>query len=140
MPRARGAERALDVAALGGVPCVRARCLEGRPRLVVPAELREQRPAHELRVRLRQGVDVGAGIVEQREPGCRAVGAGDGERAVHPHDRVRAMRLEVAESDGPIVFMRWVTRIEPDGAGTRITQALEYQVKTALWAGSSISS
>jgi len=41
----------------------------------------------------------------------------------------RAVGLEVAESDWPIHFMRWVTRIEPDGEGTRITQELEYAVK-----------
>src|SRR5580700_2283164 len=40
----------------------------------------------------------------------------------------RALGLEVAESDWPIHFMRWVTRVEPRGAGTRITQELEYQV------------
>jgi Polyketide cyclase / dehydrase and lipid transport len=41
----------------------------------------------------------------------------------------RALGLEVAESDWPIHFMRWITRVEPSGDGTRITQALEYQVK-----------
>ena len=40
-----------------------------------------------------------------------------------------AVGLEVAESDWPIHFMRWVTRIEPDGDGTRIRQDLEYKVK-----------
>lgn len=41
----------------------------------------------------------------------------------------RAVGLEVVESDWPIVFMRWTTRVEPDPAGARITQDLEYQVK-----------
>jgi hypothetical protein len=41
----------------------------------------------------------------------------------------RALGLEVAESTWPIHFMRWVTHIEPDGSGTRITQDLEYKVK-----------
>lgn len=41
----------------------------------------------------------------------------------------KALGLEVAESDWPIHFMRWVTRIEPHERGTKITQALEYQVK-----------
>jgi hypothetical protein len=50
------------------------------------------------------------------------------ERVTHWEDG-RAVGLEVAESDWPIHFMRWVTRLEPSGAGTRITQALEYQVK-----------
>lgn len=40
-----------------------------------------------------------------------------------------ALGLEVIESDWPIHFMRWVTRVELSGTGTRITQALEYQVK-----------
>jgi hypothetical protein len=50
------------------------------------------------------------------------------ERVTHWEDG-RALGLEVAESDWPIHFMRWVTRLEPSGAGTRITQALEYEVK-----------
>jgi hypothetical protein len=41
----------------------------------------------------------------------------------------RAIGLEVAQSDWPIRFMKWVTRIEPAGGGTRIAQQLEYQVK-----------
>ena len=41
----------------------------------------------------------------------------------------RALGLEVAESDWPIHFMRWVTRLEPIGQTTRITQDLEYKVK-----------
>jgi hypothetical protein len=41
----------------------------------------------------------------------------------------RAVGLEVAESDWPIHFMRWVTRIEPAEGGCRITQELEYRVK-----------
>ena len=41
----------------------------------------------------------------------------------------RALGLEVAQSDWPIHFMRWVTRIEPRGEGTRISQELEYRVK-----------
>jgi hypothetical protein len=41
----------------------------------------------------------------------------------------RAVGLEVAESDWPIHFMRWVTRIEPIDGGTRLTQSLEYRVK-----------
>src|SRR5262249_10051939 len=41
----------------------------------------------------------------------------------------RALGLEVAESDWPIHFMRWVTRVEAADGGTRITQELEYRVK-----------
>ena len=50
------------------------------------------------------------------------------ERVTHWEDG-RAVGLEVAESDWPIHFMRWVTRVEPRGTGTQITQSLEYQVK-----------
>lgn len=50
------------------------------------------------------------------------------ERVTHWEDG-RAVGLELAEHDWPVTFMRWVTRIEPDAKGTRITQALEYQVK-----------
>jgi ligand-binding SRPBCC domain-containing protein len=50
------------------------------------------------------------------------------ERVTHWEDGL-AVGLEVAESDWPIHFMRWVTRIEPAGATTRITQSLEYKVK-----------
>jgi hypothetical protein len=50
------------------------------------------------------------------------------ERVTHWEDG-RAVGLEVAESDWPIQFMRWVTRVESQGAATRITQKLEYQVK-----------
>lgn len=44
----------------------------------------------------------------------------------------RALGLEVAESDWPIRYMRWVTRVEADGDGARITQELEYEVKFGL--------
>jgi carbon monoxide dehydrogenase subunit G len=44
-------------------------------------------------------------------------------------EEARALGLEVAESDWPIHFMRWVTRLEGHGETTRITQDLEYEVK-----------
>ena len=50
------------------------------------------------------------------------------ERVTHWEDG-RAVGLEVTESDWPIHFMRWVTRLEPTSGGTRITQSLEYAVK-----------
>src|SRR5262245_44506537 len=50
------------------------------------------------------------------------------ERVTHWEDG-RALGLEVAESDWPIRFMHWVTRLEPTGDTTRITQQMEYQVK-----------
>jgi hypothetical protein len=50
------------------------------------------------------------------------------ERVTH-WEEGRAVGLELESHDWPVDFMRWVTRIEPDARGTRITQALEYQVK-----------
>jgi hypothetical protein len=50
------------------------------------------------------------------------------ERVTHWEDG-RALGLEVAESDWPIHFMRWITRVEPRSGGSRITQELEYRVK-----------
>ncbi len=50
------------------------------------------------------------------------------ERVTH-WEEGRAVGLEIAESDWPIRFMRWVTRVKPDGSGTRIEQDLEYRVK-----------
>jgi hypothetical protein len=50
------------------------------------------------------------------------------ERVTHWEDG-RAVGLEVAESDWPIRFMRWVTHIEPKGDGSLIKQELEYAVK-----------
>jgi hypothetical protein len=50
------------------------------------------------------------------------------ERVTHWEDG-RTVGLEVAESDWPIHFMRWVTHVESQGTETRISQDLEYQVK-----------
>jgi ligand-binding SRPBCC domain-containing protein len=70
-----------------------------------------------------QRAGVGATRACDLKPNGRVV-----ERVTHWEDG-RAVGLEVAESDWPIHFMRWVTRLEPDGGGTRIKQELEYQVK-----------
>jgi hypothetical protein len=50
------------------------------------------------------------------------------ERVTH-WEEGRALGLEVVESNWPIHFMRWVTRIESHDGGTRLTQSLEYSVK-----------
>ena len=50
------------------------------------------------------------------------------ERVTH-WEEGKAVGLEVAESDWPIRFMRWVTRIEASADGSLITQKLEYTVK-----------
>jgi hypothetical protein len=63
------------------------------------------------------------------ERACELVPRGRVVERVTHWDDGRAVGLEVAESDWPIHFMRWVTRIEPAGSSTRITQSLEYKVK-----------
>lgn len=50
------------------------------------------------------------------------------ERVTH-WEEGRAVGLELESHDWPVDFMRWVTRIEPHGGGTRIAQSLEYQAK-----------
>jgi uncharacterized protein YndB with AHSA1/START domain len=50
------------------------------------------------------------------------------ERVTHWEDG-HALGLELEEHNWPVNFMRWVTRVEPHGSGTRISQSLEYQVK-----------
>ena len=50
------------------------------------------------------------------------------ERVTH-WEEGQALGLEVTESDWPIHFMRWVTRLEPSNGGTRISQELEYELK-----------
>ena len=71
----------------------------------------------------KQRAGVGAMRACELKPKGRVV-----ERVTHWEDG-RAIGLEVAESDWPIHFMRWVTRVEPEGSGTRITQRLDYAVK-----------
>ena len=66
---------------------------------------------------------VGAERVCDLRPKGRVV-----ERVTHWEDG-KAVGLEVAESDWPIHFMRWITRLQPEGEGTRVEQDLEYQVK-----------
>jgi hypothetical protein len=66
---------------------------------------------------------VGAERVCDLRPKGRVV-----ERVTHWEDG-RAVGLEVAESGWPIRFMRWVTRVEPRGTGSLITQELEYAPK-----------
>jgi hypothetical protein len=66
---------------------------------------------------------VGAARVCELAPKGRVV-----ERVTRWEDGC-ALGLEVAESDWPIHFMRWVTCLEPHQGGTRITQELEYRPK-----------
>jgi hypothetical protein len=66
---------------------------------------------------------VGAERVCDLRPKGRVV-----ERVTH-WEEGRVVGLEVAESDWPIRFMHWVTRIEPKDGGSVITQELEYAMK-----------
>jgi uncharacterized protein YndB with AHSA1/START domain len=66
---------------------------------------------------------VGAERSCELEPGGRVV-----ERVTHWEDG-RAVGLEVVESDWPIHYMRWVTRVDRAGGGSVITQELDYAVK-----------
>ena len=63
------------------------------------------------------------------ERACELVPKGRVVERVTHWEEGRAVGLEVAESDWPIHFMRWVTRVAPAGNSTRITQSLEYKVK-----------
>jgi len=74
-------------------------------------------------VRGNRRTGVGAERVCELLPKGRVV-----ERVTHWEDG-HAVGLEVAESDWPIRFMRWVTRVQPKGGGSRISQTLEYAVK-----------
>ena len=47
----------------------------------------------------------------------------------------KAVTMELYESQWPLKFMRWRTALTPDGAGTRITQQMEYQVKFGILGG-----
>jgi hypothetical protein len=77
----------------------------------------------EARIRGERRTGVGATRVCELLPKGRVV-----ERVTH-WEEGRALGLEVAESDWPIHFMRWVTRVEPAAGGTKISQELEYRVK-----------
>lgn len=44
----------------------------------------------------------------------------------------KAVAMELYESQWPLKFMRWRTVLTPDGAGTRVSQQMEYQVKFGL--------
>lgn len=67
------------------------------------------------------------GVGAERE--CDLKPSGRVVERVIAWDEGRAVGLEVVESDWPIVFMRWTTRVDADEAGARITQELTYQVK-----------
>jgi hypothetical protein len=75
--------------------------------------------------RLRSGAATGPGA--ERE--CDLLPSGRVVERVTVWEEGRALGLEVIESDWPIHFMRWVTRVEPRPGGSLLTQDLEYAMK-----------
>lgn len=63
---------------------------------------------------------------------CQLSPSGRVTERVTTWEEGRAVGLEVVESDWPIVFMRWVTRVESLEGGARLTQSLEYEVKFGI--------
>jgi Polyketide cyclase / dehydrase and lipid transport len=41
----------------------------------------------------------------------------------------KAIGLEIVKSDWPITSMSWITRIEPNGRGSTLSQQLQYEMK-----------
>ncbi|MBL8618946.1 MAG: SRPBCC family protein [Deltaproteobacteria bacterium] len=68
-----------------------------------------------------------AGVGAERE--CDLKPSGRVVERVIRWEEGSAVGLEVVESDWPITFMRWTTRVEAHVSGSRITQTLEYGVK-----------
>lgn len=75
--------------------------------------------------RVRGALTRGVGAVRE----CDLLPKGRIAERVTAWEEGRAIGLEVIETDWPLRFMRWVTRIEPRGTGTHLTQRLEYRVK-----------
>jgi hypothetical protein len=73
-----------------------------------------------------QRTGVGARRICELSPSGRVV-----ERVTHWEEARdhRSIGLEIAESDWPLHFMRWVTRVEGRGGATLIGQELEYRLK-----------
>jgi carbon monoxide dehydrogenase subunit G len=60
---------------------------------------------------------------------CELIPKGIATERVTTWQPEQCLGLEIAQSDWPIVFMRWDTRLAPQGGGTLVTQRMEYQVK-----------
>lgn len=78
--------------------------------------------------RVLDGPRVGVGA--RRE--CELVPSGRVVERVTAWEEGRALGLEIAESDWPITFMRWTTRVGPREGGSTVDQDLEYEVKFGL--------
>ncbi|MBI5515211.1 MAG: SRPBCC family protein [Deltaproteobacteria bacterium] len=62
------------------------------------------------------------GVGAQRA--CEVLPRGRVLERVTRWDEGEALGLEVVESDWPVHYMRWVTRVEAEGEGSRISQEL----------------
>jgi hypothetical protein len=71
--------------------------------------------------------DLRTGVGAERS--CELLPKGRVLERVTDWEEGRAVGLEVAESDWPIHYMGWVTRVESDGTGSVISQKLDYAVK-----------
>ena len=60
---------------------------------------------------------------------CELKPKGQVEERVWKWVPLRAIGLEVAASDWPIVFMRWETTLEPERQSTLVRQRMEYRLR-----------
>lgn len=74
---------------------------------------------------------VRAGIGAERQ--CDLQPKGWVKERVIAWEPQQAVTMELYESQWPLEFMRWRTALAPDGAGTRVSQHLEYKVKFGLF-------
>jgi ligand-binding SRPBCC domain-containing protein len=51
------------------------------------------------------------------------------EERVWHWDAPRAIGLEIAASEWPVVFMKWKTELQKDGSATLVSQEMSYKVK-----------
>ena len=60
---------------------------------------------------------------------CDVLPKGKVRERVIAWEEGKAVGIEVTESDWPITYMRWTTRLSPLGNGSRIDQDLDYGMK-----------
>jgi Polyketide cyclase / dehydrase and lipid transport len=77
------------------------------------------------RARLNGGQTEGVGTIRA----CDLNPKGKVIERVTAWEQGKAVGLEIVESDWPISRMQWVTRIDPQGAGSILSQKLDYDMK-----------
>ena len=60
---------------------------------------------------------------------CELKPRGFVEERVWKSEPPRALGLEVAASEWPLVFMKWETTLDPDGRSTLVRQQMDYRLK-----------